>query len=431
LTVPSGLVLQVAIDKETRVQKVGQPIQGRLVEAVYAYDRQVIPVGSAVLGRISALQGVSGGKRFLAGLNMNFTPARKVQVEFNEIVLPDGKHVPIAAVVAPGSGRTIRLATTAGNKKKKTPKDLAAQRMKEAIQEAKRKWKSAMQQVKEPGRMRRLSRFLVAQLPVHPQYLDAGTVYFIELQEPLEMGVVPLPPATTATEAVRPPCNLLAHAQLLTPLDSATTHRDAAVEAILSEPVFVGERLLFPQGSLLKGSVVQAERARRFKRNGKLRFAFRELIPPGGAHQEVNASLEGIQTDRAQNVTLDSEGGTEPTSPKRRYYLTGASVAMAVASHEDSDVEDGVSSSGGGAAEGAAGGAAAFKLVGLVVGALASSQPLSLGMGIFGASRSGYSNFVARGHELTFPKGTAMEVGLWFSDHCESEIQPQGAVATN
>jgi hypothetical protein len=38
----------------------------------------------------------------------------------------------------------------------------------------------------EPGRIYRAKRYLLAQFPVHPQYIDPGTVYFAELQAPLD-----------------------------------------------------------------------------------------------------------------------------------------------------------------------------------------------------------------------------------------------------
>lgn len=431
LVVPDGTVLQVALEKETKVKKVGQPIEGLLVEPVYAFDQQVIPVGSKVRGRIVEIQGPTRKSRFLAALSLNFTPARMVRVEFDEIILPDGKHIPMKSAVVPGSGRTIRLVTTADNEKQRTAKDLATQRMREGVREAKRKWNAAMKQVKEPGKMRRLGRAVVAQLPIHPQYLDAGTVYFLELQEPLDFGTkLAMPPAAASDEDSLPPCSLLAHAQLLTPLDSATTPKDAPVEAIVTRPLFSGDRLLFPQGSLLKGSVVRVQPARSFKRNGQLRIGFTELSLPGEPPQEVTTSVEGIQAGEVENISLDSEGGTKSTSPKKRYVFTGAAVALAVASYEDSDVEDGVSSSSGNASQGATGGAVAFRLIGMVVGALVRSPSFSLGMGIFGAGRSAYSNFIARGRDVTFPKGTAVEVGFWLKENCDNSThapEPSGS----
>jgi hypothetical protein len=395
-----------------------------VVEPVYAFDQPVVPVGSEVLGRITEIESVSGTKRFLAALNVDVTPAREVQVEFDEIILPDGTHIPIETAVTPGSGRPLQLVTTVDNGKK-SAKDAASQRMKEAIQEAKRKWRAAMKQVKEPGKMHRLGRYALAQFPVHPQYLDAGTVYFAELKEPLDFGRKPLPPPTASSaDDPPPPCTLLAHAQLLTPLSSATAQKDAPVEAVLSQPLFSGERLIFPQGTLVKGTVVQAQPARHLARNGKLRIVFDELVPPGGVEQEVAANLEGVQAGTGQRVKLDLEGGTRSTSPKTRYLTTGLAVGLAVVSYEDRDLEDGVTDTRGNASQGAAGGAAGFKLVGIVVGAFVRSRPLALGMGIYGAAMSGYSHFLARGREVVFPKGTAMEIGFRLTQDCRDPAKP-------
>lgn len=420
LTVPKGTTLHVALDKEVRVKRVGQPVHGHLVEPVYAFNRQVIPVGSEVVGRITEIEGVSGKKRFLAALNVDFTPTRKIHVEFDQIILADGKHIPIRTVVTPGSGRAVRLITTVDNDQSKPVKDAASERMKEAIREAKRRWHAAVKQVKEPGRMRRLVRFAAAQLPVHPQYINAGTVYFAEMKEPLDFGSQPLTPQMVTSISTPPPCSLLAHAQLVTPLSSATTQRDAPVEAVLSRPAFSGDRFIFPQGSRLKGSVVQVQPARRLGRNGKVRFAFHELVLPSGIQQKVDAYLQGVLASKG--VKLDVEGGAQATSPKTRYLSTGVTVALAVASHDDTDT--GVASESAEAKEGVAGGAAGFKLVGILVGAFARSRPLALGMGIFGASRSAYSHFLGRGRDVVFPKGTTMEIGLWLTRDCDDSVKP-------
>ena len=426
LTVPSGTTLQVALDKEVKVKRVGQPIHGLLVEPVYAFDQEVVPVGSEVAGRITEIERVTRKKRFLAAMDAEFTPTRRIHVQFDEIILADGKHVPMNTIVSPGSGLAIQLITTADQDKKKTSKDAASKRMKEAVQEAKRKWHSAMKQIKAPGKMHRLARFAVAQLPVHPQYINAGTVYFAELREPLDFGSKPLQPQTVASIATTPPpCSALTHAQLVTPLSSETTQRDAPVEAVLSQPLFSGDRLIFPQGSRLKGTVVQVQPARRLGRNGKLQFVFHELVPPDGIQQKVDAFLEGVQASKNQRVQLDSEGEAQATAPKKRYLSTGLAVALAFTSYEDSGADDAASSASGSAGQGAAGGAAGFKLIGIAVGTFARSRPLSLGMGIYGASRSVYLDFLARGRDVVFPKGTAMEIGFRLARDCDSSEPDQ------
>ena len=87
LTVAKGSPLQVALDREVRVRKVGQPVHGRIVEPVYAFDRIVVPVGSEIIGKVTKIETLSGGKRTQAALNADFTPRRKVEIGFDELVL--------------------------------------------------------------------------------------------------------------------------------------------------------------------------------------------------------------------------------------------------------------------------------------------------------------------------------------------------------
>lgn len=201
------------------------------------------------------------------------------------------------------------------------------------------------------------------------------------------------------------------HARLLTGLSSATTQKGEEIEAVLSQPLFEGNRLLLPQGSLLRGSVTQVRPARRFSRNGQLRMVFRELVLPDGIEQKVEATLEGVQAGKGQDVKLDSEGGAEANSPKTRYLASGMSVALALASsHTDTDDRDG--QVGGNTSNRVAGGAGGFKLVGIALGAFVHSQPLGMAMGAYGASMSVYGHFISRGRDLVFPRNTAMEISI-------------------
>ena len=105
LTLPSGTPLQIALDKEVRVRKVGQAIQGRLVQPVYAFDHLVIPVGAEVTGHISEISGISGKKRTLGMLNVALTAMHPIEVEFDDLVLTDGRQMRLHTSVTLGSGQ--------------------------------------------------------------------------------------------------------------------------------------------------------------------------------------------------------------------------------------------------------------------------------------------------------------------------------------
>jgi hypothetical protein len=404
LIVPKGMAVQIALDQEIRIRKVGQPISGRVVEPVYAFDKLVVPVGTAATGRITKIEEISNGKRALSALDAEFTPAHKIDVEFTELVLPDGKHLPIHTRVTLGSGQVIQFITAADADKQKGMKDVAAEKTKEAKEEAKREWDSAMQQVKAPGKVRKIERYSVAQLPVHPQYIDAGTVYLAELQQPLDFGSEPLTPQLASSLSSPPPDGSFVRARLVTPLSSATSQKDDQVEAMLTRPLFDGDLLILPQGAILRGSVVQVEPARHMSRNGQLRFVFHELVLPNGLDEKVSTVLMGVQAGKTDNLKLDSEGGARAISPKSRYLQTGIALGLAAVSAAGDGDADVLNKS--------AGGANGFKLVGIAVGIAARSNPLGIAMGAFGASRSVYIHFIARGRDVVFPRNTAMQIGI-------------------
>jgi hypothetical protein len=414
LIVQKGTALQVALDQEIRVQKVGQPVHARIVEPVYAFDHIVVPVGSEINGEVTKIEVVSRGKRTLAALNADFTPLRKVEVGFNELVLADGRHFPLHTSVAPGSGQVIQLVTAADTKeKKKGVKDVASEKTKEAKQQARQQWDSAMTQLKTPGRVRRLERYGESQLPVHRQYIPAGTVYFAELEDPLDFGSEVMTVAMASSFGEPIPAGSVVHARLVTPLSSATAHKGQDVEAVLSQPLMDGDRVILPQGCRLKGTVRQAQPARRMKKNGQLRLAFSQLVPPDGIEQKVVATLEGVQAGKDANVKLDSEGGAEATTSKSRYLGTALSIGLAVMAARgggDSDGDGG--GANGTAGSRAAGGVGGFKLVGIAMGVLVHSRAFSTTMGAYGAGVSVYSHFISRGREVVFPKNTTMQIGI-------------------
>lgn len=405
LTVPKGTSLQVALEREVRIKSVGQSVQAQLVEPVYAFDHLVVPVGSKIRGEVTRIEPVSGGKRTLAGLDGNFTPPRKIEVRFTDLKLADGKDIPLHTIVTPGSGQVLKFVSAPDKETKKTVKDLASEKTAEAKQQAKDQWDHAMKQLGTPGRIRRLERYAEAQLPLHYQYIPAGTMYFAELEEALDFGSEPLTAQMAESLGRALPEGSVVHARLLTALSSATAQKGQDVEAVLSRPLLEGDRLILSQGSKLVGTVGQVQPARRMKKNGQLRIAFHQMVLPDGMEQKVQAALVGVQAGADGNVKLDSEGGAEATNSKSRYGKVALSLGLAAIASSDGDGD------GGGPAV-SAGNSHGFKMVGIATTALARSRALSYVTGAYGAGMSIYRNFVARGHEVVFPKNTAMEIGI-------------------
>ncbi len=411
LIVPKGTPVQVALDKEIRIRKVGQPLHGRVVEPVYAFDKLVIPVGSEVSGQVTKIEPVPALNRTISALNADFTPLRKIDVEFTDLALPDGRHLPIATSVVPGSGQVIQFVSAEDANKKASVKSETEAKTAQAKQQAKREWDNALKHVEAPGKIHRLERYAFSLLPVHPQYIDSGTAYFAELQQPLEFGAEPLTSELASSIGATPPEGSVVHARLVTPLSSAIARQGDDVEAVVSQPLFDDAKLVIPQGSFLKGSVVQVMSARRLSRNGQLRFVFHELVLPDGVDKKIDAVLSGVEAGKADNLKLDSEGGAQATTPKSRYLKTGIALGMAAVSM-GGDADAKVPNPAGNTSNRVVGGAGGFKLVGMVLGATVKSRAFGYSMGAYGAGMSIYDHFISRGREVVFPKDTAMDIAV-------------------
>src|SRR5579863_2217556 len=195
MTVPSGTPIKVALDSEVRIREVGQPIHGKTTEPVYAFDKLLIPVGTTVNGKVSAIDSVPKKVRTLDALDANFSPRRNLHVQFDELVMSDGRRVPLQTVASPAPDGVLRfVSANEKTKQKNKVEEAASGKVSATRQEIRRQWSELQKQIHEPGKVHKLKRIALAQLPVHPQYIDAGTSFNADLQQPLDFG----------TEAVKP-----------------------------------------------------------------------------------------------------------------------------------------------------------------------------------------------------------------------------------
>jgi hypothetical protein len=420
VTIPAGSPLKVALDQEVRVQRVGQAVHGRVVEPVYSFDRLVIPAGSEVIGKIASLEEISKKKRTLAAMDADFSPPRQLQIDFNELIMPNGQHLPLQTLVSPAADGVLQF-VPADEKPQPSKKDLAknaaSRKVGEVKKEIRRQWESAKQQIHAPGKMHRLKRLAVAQLPYHPQYLNPGTSFNADLEESLDFGTETLTPGTLTEIGTQPPAGSVVRALLVTPLNSATSKKNDPVDAIISQPLVVSGHLVLPEGSHIRGSVLQVAPARRMGRNGHLRIVFHQVVPPGGLEEKVEASLEGVAVAKGEHLALDAEGGAQVTSPKTRYLTTAIAVMLATSSMSSDSDHDHLRVGGGGGGGGdigggAANGASGFRFVGMMISAFARSRVVATGFGAYGAGMQVYSHFLARGHDVVYPKDMSMVIGL-------------------
>lgn len=437
MSVPAGTPIKVALDSEVRIRKAGQLIHGKTTEPVYAFDKLLIPVGTSVNGRISAIDPVGKKRRTLDAMDGSFSPVRAVHVQFDELVMSDGRRLPIHTIASPAPNGVLRFVpANAKAEKKNKVEDAASKKVSEARQQVRQQWADLKKQIHEPGKMHKLKQLAIAQLPVHPQYLDAGTSFNADLQQQVDFGSESIKAEDLSEIGAPPPTGSIVHARLITPLSSATSKKGEVVEAMITEPLVASDHLILPEGSVIRGSVMQAQPARRLARNGQLRILFHEVAPPNGIEQKVVTSLEGVAVANGEHLKLDREGGAQVTTPRTRYLTTGIQVMLAAASASpegDHDLHRAGGGGGGDLGGSAANGASGFRFVGMAVGMMARSRVVATGFGAYGAANSIYYHFLARGHDVVYPKDMAMVIGLGAREepHATSkEIEPETARPT-
>ena len=73
MNVPVGTPIKVALDSDVRIRAVGQPIHSKTTEPVYAFDKLLVPVGTQVNGKVSAIDAVPKKTRTLEAMDGNFS----------------------------------------------------------------------------------------------------------------------------------------------------------------------------------------------------------------------------------------------------------------------------------------------------------------------------------------------------------------------
>ena len=428
LVVVTGRPLRVALDERVRLKEVGQTVTGTVIEPMYAYDRIVIAVGTKVGGHVAQIDGGSALVRARAYAGGNFSPAKHASVRFDTLLLDDGREVPIETLVASGIPRVTRR--LAGGSK---PNDVAAsptlaarargevhQRTTDAISEAKQKVRdtfASIKSFKEPGQINRLKDAAVQQLPYHPQYLAKGTVYDAELSSPIAFG--PAIPAVAAPVGTAPAPDSILTARLATTLDSSKTPRGTPFEAVLTEPVFSADhQVVLPEGTKLTGEVTLATPARRFHRNGRLRFLFERVQIPNQPPTPLVGALHSIDAGD-DRVAVDDEGGATVENSKTRFIAPALALVSLHTSMEgdghhfaDPDGDGSIKTAGSGAGSRGVGGFIGMGLVGAAVSQI--TRPIGIALGAYGALRTIYNNVLGHtGYEF-FPPWLMNTPLKWF-----------------
>lgn len=419
LVVPEGAPLRVILTGKAPFKR-DQPVHGRLIEPVFAFDREVLPEGTEVIGHITGFKNGPRLARITSLAGGNFTPLREPQLTFDKLLLNDGTSIAIETSVTPGADNVVRF--NAGASEEKKGKIATATEM--ARQQIDAKKRAVINAIKGPGKMDRVKDEMWSFAPWHPQYLRSASRFNAKLRAPIDFGDVSVPASELGQLGTVPAADSIVAARLIPTLDSRTTSHGTAVEAVLSRPLFSGDNhLIFPEGSRLSGNVVQAQAARHWHRSGKLAFMFTRLELPEGlarrvdapAAQELEGRLDGVEVNTNDGaVQLDEEGGTAGASSKKRFIMPAITMVLAMNGSEGPEpvrvhhVPTGAYNNNYGPR--LISGGIGFGLIGTAMGRLLA--PAGPVLGFYGAGRSVYSNIIARGQEITFPADTPIEIRL-------------------
>jgi hypothetical protein len=388
LTIPSGSKLQVQIEQDVPM-KVGRSVRGKTVYPLYVENRLTVPAGTEVAGKIVALEAVSKKTKLNARLDGDFTPLHQPEIKFTQLVLA-GSEVSLKSVPTSHGVEVVRFQSLSAGQHTSLMKKLWA--------DAVGRGQETVRTFTAPGKKERARRMLYAELPYHPELVQAGTQYEVELA-----SAVTVPAATDVLAKAEKKVDsaVKLSAALLDGVDSKSAVRGTKVRAIVTEPLLNANReVQVPQGTLLLGEITQAHAAGKWGKGGVLRFSFRELKFPEGFTQRVHGAPTSVDADRNAALQLDAEGGVKPGHKGAAIPLAMGLLALNAAGEDEGSVLHTAGTSNG------------FRLIGRLAALAARSQYVGAAFGFYGTGRMVYSRYIAHGDDVAFPKDTRIEVVL-------------------
>ena len=388
--IPAGVPLRVQIDHRYRV-KVGAKITGHLLAPVYSVDHKVLPVNTEVTGTILGFHPGPREGRLRRVLNAQFVEPRTPAVTFSAIRLPDGRTLPIRTSVLQRDATVIRMSSG------KHPK--LRERLRQQIDSERH---LAVEAIHHPNLGDRLRKWIYAQLPWSPPTIWSNTQYDARLTAPISIpGKVPTPLPSVQPHGT--PTGVL-HARLTSNLNSGQDHRGTPVRAVLTAPLLTPnhQAVIFPEGTVLNGIVTLDQHARWFARNGRLRFTFRSVQLSHAPATAIHGQLAAAESAPGQNIKINDEGTARSTGGPGKYLapmVLGVMTAGAYGNDATQTEHSAVISNG-------------FGFAARIAAMVTVNVAVVRGFAYFALSKSIYFRWIARGHEVSFPQDTRLEIVL-------------------
>ena len=455
IQVPPGAPLRVYLTRRLP-KRLGAPVEAKVMEPVFAFDREVVPAGTVAQGAVSRVRPAGRWQRVRAILNGDFTPLRSAEVEFTTLTLPDGRTLATHTVDAPAMNSIYTEPPKHPKRQKSQPQNQNGGILGTVKQSAKDQVNGAINArtrgiadiVRAPNKKEKLVDMFWSKLPYHPQYYRRGTRFDAPLRDSLQFGIAAIRPVDIAAPGSQPVPDSVVRVRLLTALDSASAKPGEPVEAVVAAPLFSAEhKLVLPEGTQLTGIVVLARKARSFHRAGQLRFNFQKVdLPPELANlrplaaMKTQASVSAAEGNGTTPIKVDSEGGVQAKESKTRFIAPVISLMLASrAADNDAGHHHDTGASGDPNISGRTlGGGLGFGMLGSALAQ--SSRYVGMAFGYYGLAWSVYSSVVARGGEVQFDKNAMMDIKFGartpreaskFRDVASAEVTSRGAGAAS
>jgi hypothetical protein len=238
-------------------------------------------------------------------------------------------------------------------------------------------------------------------MPYHPRSVQEGTQYEASFSKELDLPLRAVANEPASASEQKPLEKLVAvQGRLRMQLDSAKAKAGDPVEAVVTPPVFDEKNdLLIPQGSLLRGKVLQASPAGRWGRNGLLRFSFSEISLPSGFRQKVEGVPTAIAANPGAKLQVDQEGGVSQESSHSALapLMLGLLATSAITSDESTLANTSASSNG-------------FAIIGRALAIGTKSHYVGGSIGLIATSRSVYTRWLAHGKNVHFNDDTEVQL---------------------
>ena len=315
----SNLYVKVRLDSKVKAStlKPGDVVQGNLSQDVYSRDKQLFPAGSRVHLVVDKLEQRRRKPNDHWPWVVNvFTPRHEKFPTFQsaQVSAADGSEVPLrVSLLSIGEAVEVR-AKSKKDKSGRHPQDSAT-----------------------PGQSVSITSPSSTKTGDDTGGSSAPTANFeaVVLKSEELLPSTQGPASASSAGSLTIPAGTQAEVILLGGISASKSREGETFQARLVQPVYAGDTLVLPEGSVFEGKVVKSTRPRMLSRAGSVLLSFTAVSGPNGTAEPIAASITGVELDRRSHTRVDSEGQLHGDRPGKAWMAINLGVTGGVAKETD------------------------------------------------------------------------------------------------